>query len=136
MVDENVVIKSKYNSGVAKMIRMDAIWKDVNRHKRSGEFSKWNEDLDTVWCELTADAKKKNVLKQKSKEFNEKNQAIAELGSFNDTSNLSFRVPTNEDNLKRIKQYQKLMDKEIFLRILEEELGKGTAWEDDDEDDF
>jgi hypothetical protein len=136
MVDENVVIKSKYNSGVAKMIRMDAIWKDVNRHKRSGEYSKWNEDLDTVWCELTADAKKKNVLKQKSKEFNEKNQAIAELGSFNDTSNLSFRVPTNEDNLKRIKQYQKLMDKEIFLRILEEELGKGTAWEDDDEDDF
>jgi len=136
MVEDNVVIKSKYNSGVAKMIRMDAIWKDVNRHKRSGEFSKWNEDLDTVWCELTADAKKKNVLKQKSKEFNEKNQAIAELGSFNDTSNLSFRVPTNEDNLKRIKQYQKLMDKEIFLRILEEELGKGTAWEDDDEDDF
>jgi hypothetical protein len=136
MVDENVVIKSKYNSGIAKMIRMDNLWKDVNRHKRDGLYSKWNDDLDSVWCELTADAKKKKVLQNRQKELTKINNQLSELGSFNDGIGLSFKKPTPEQNEKRDKQYHKLMEKEIFLRILEEEVGKGTAWEDDDEDSF
>ena len=69
MPEEETERKSKYNSGVAKEIRRNKLWDDANRHSREGKYSKWNEDLDRIWIELIADAKKKNKLTDKEKEL-------------------------------------------------------------------
>ena len=37
---------------------------------------------------------------------------------------------------KRAEQYKILNEKELFLKRLENELGKGTTFDDGDEDDF
>lgn len=145
MSDEEVteVKKSKYSSGIAKEMRRNDLWKETNYHSRNGQYSKWNEDLDRIWCELSSDAKKKNVFdtkdsdgesnKDKMENFDKE---LAEIGQFGDSVHMGFEKPSQEIIRKRGEHYKKLMEKEIFLRLLEEEVGKGTTWEDEDEDEF
>jgi hypothetical protein len=127
--------KSKYNSGVAKEIRRNDLWKETNLHSRNGLFIKWNEDLDTIWSELCADIKPEEF-DNKQKEFNEFDKAIKEIGNIQDKMNKGFDEADKDFLDKRDKHYKKLREKEIFLRRLENSLGKGTAYEDDDEDSF
>ena len=50
--------KSKYNSAIAQLYRLDALWQDAHRHAREFNYTKWNEDLERVWMELSADSGK------------------------------------------------------------------------------
>jgi len=127
--------KSKYNSGVAKEIRRNKLWEETNTHSRSGNFIKWNEDLDTVWSELCADIKPEEFNGKKT-DFEKFDTEIMEIGRIEDTNKQGFKEIDKEFYAKRDKHYKKLRDKEIFLRRLENSLGKGTAYEDDDEDSF
>jgi hypothetical protein len=135
-MEENELIKSKYNSGINKIIRIDSLWKDVNTHKRTGLFVKWNEDLDCIWCELSSDAKKKGIFKAKQEEFEKFNKELKDIGTINDKGKVGFKKVEDEEKNKRAKHYKTLSDKEIFLRLLEEDVGKGSSWDDSDEDDF
>jgi len=137
---------SKYNSGVAQLYRLDGLWKDVNNHSRSGLYLKWNEDLDRVWCELSRDLpeeekkedenKKIPTFKKAKEEFDKFDVKLKEQGSFQDSPPAGFIEISQEVKRKRNEHYKILMEKELFLRRLENKLGKGTAWEDDDEDNF
>ena len=135
-MDEEVEVshKSKYNSGVAKEIRRNDLWKDANYHSRTGQFVKWNEDLDTIWRELCADLK--TDFTNREKEFKEFDTELTKIGRIEDKSSNGFAELTKDFYDKRDKHYKELMKKEIFLRRLENALGKGTAYEDDDEDSF
>lgn len=138
--DEAEAKKSKYNSGVAKEIRRNKVWDDANTHSRNGNYSKWNMDLDRIWCELAGDLKYDK--KEKSdkeyeefkKDFDEFDTKLAKLGTFEDNPHTGFKKVTKNQISKRNGQYKILMNKELFLRRLEEYLGKGTKWEDDEED--
>lgn len=144
---------SKYNSGIAQLYRLDGLWKDVNTHSRSGLFTKWNEDLDRVWCELArdldekedknkkddedSDSKKKKLYFSDEKEkFDKFDKSLKDTGAFQDKEPAGFIVVSEEIKKNRNKQYVILMDKELFLRRLENKLGKGTAWGDEDEDNW
>ena len=123
---------SKYNSGVAIQIRLDALWKDANNHSRSGLYSKWNCDLDAIWRELARDISE-NDYETKKKAFEKFDK---DIGKFQDSLPEGFEKPDSEFWKKRNDQYKKLMEKELFLKRLENELGKGTAYDDEEEFDF
>jgi hypothetical protein len=125
---------SKYNSGIAKIYRMDGLWKNVNSNSVIGNFIKWNEFLDRVWCELSADIMPSDF-NDKAEKFKEKDKAISDIGNFDDGLSDGFKSISKELLEKRSKHYKALIDKEMFLRRLENELGKGTAW-DEGEDEF
>lgn len=135
---------SKFSSGINIIMRLDALWKDTNNHSRAGMYSNWNMDLDRIWCELARDLKdddyndKKNedgVVTQKGyhTRFQEFDEELRKLGGFNDNASQSFEELTKEHKQNREKQYKILMEKELFLRRLENKLGKGTTFEDEDE---
>jgi len=126
---------SKYSSGVNILLRLDNLWKDANVHSRSGKYSKWNEDLDVIWRELARDLDDIDY-NEKEKVKNGFDSELVKLGGFNDGGHNSFddidpKIPEN-----RAKQYRILNNKELFLRRLEGTLGKGTTWDDDDEDGY
>jgi len=133
--DEDKDKKSKFNTGVSKLIRLDFLWQDASRHARNGSYQKWNEDLDCIWSELAADLKEVDFDKDK-KQIDKFDKEIVELGQLNDKEQQSFGKISDETIKKRAKHYAKIREKEMFLRRLENFLGKGTAWEDDEADDF
>ena len=126
---------SKYNSGIAIILRLDNLWKDTHSHSRAGLFSKWNSDLDRIWCELSRDLIEKEFKKTKVT-FDEFDGDMEKLGNFEDSAPSGFKKLEKGKIIQRNKQYKKLMDKELFLRRLENQIGKGTAWDSGDEDDF
>ena len=133
-IDDGEIKTSKYNSGIAQIYRLDGLWKDVNIHSRTGKFSTWNSDLDRIWSELSRDLKDKDY-EIKKKEFEKFEKDLIELGNFDDNAKDSFEVLKKEQITKRAKQYKILMEKELFLRRLENSVGKGTAW-DEGEDEW
>lgn len=145
-MEENQELKSKYNSGVNILIRLDSLWKDANNHSRAGLYSKWNNDLDTIWSELARDLNEKEyqdskdedgkIIKGYKSKFGDFDIELAKVGAFEDEIGNSFNPLTKEQIEKRQKQYRLLREKELFLRRLENHLGKGTAWEDEDGYDF
>lgn len=133
---ENEEVKvSKYNSGMAIIMRLDSLWKDTHRHSREGNFEKWNCDLDRIWCELARDLNE-GEYSGKKEEFEEFDNKLKEFGKFIDNITDAFKSPTKEQITNREKQYHVLMEKELFLRRLENALGKGTAWDAGNEDDW
>jgi hypothetical protein len=146
---------SKFSSGINILQRVDFLWKNCHNFKRNGQYSKWNEELDSVWLELARDLKPeeyydldkdKGVIfdseKNKNKietigyksKFDVFEEKLKSLMPFADSGNLGFQQPTKDMKEKRNKQYKLLMEKQLFLARLENELGKGTSWEDEDED--
>lgn len=121
MVEEEVEGQkiSKYNSAIAQLYRIDALWKDTHVHSRAGLLDKWNWDLDRVWCELAADANNNSVAL-----FEDFKNRIKQQKALPNT-------PLNQGNY-----YVLLLEKEIFLRKLQNEQGKGTAFKDEFEDDI
>jgi len=126
---------SKYSSGVNILIRLDGLWKDANNHSRLGLFQKWNCDLDRIWCELARDLEETEY-DEKKKDFDNFDTQLADLGNFEDNGDVGFQPLTKDQITKRNKHYKTLMEKDLFLRRLENSLGKGTTWDEGDEDDF
>ena len=117
---------SKYNSAVNQLMRLDELWKDAHRHSRSGKYHLWNADLDCIWSELSRDLEKGC---DEDKEYNDFTIKIANAGSVDSGKIWGFKSsPTNP------KHYAILREKEIWLGRLQNKLGKGTSWSDEDED--
>ena len=108
---ESGLKKSKFNAAFLQFTRLNELWNDANNHSREGQFDKWNIDLDTIWNELIA--------------------------------HVELKKQTSFDLISRdIKKYQNdpavlyglLRKKERMVRKLEDKSGKGTAYQDDDDD--
>ena len=121
---------SKYNSAVAQLYRLDELWKDAHRHSRSGNYVQWNGDLDKIWSELAGD------LKSGCKEEREYNDFTEQLGKAGTLSKDEIKGFTSNSNVGKPTQYLVLLNKEIWLRRLQNSQGKGTAYQDEDEDMF
>ena len=135
MTEENETLISKHSSGISILIRVDGLWKDANNHSRAGLFDRWNRDLDAIWRELARDLSDKDY-DDKQKAFDLFDSNLAESGRFKDTGSDDFKSPPKEDILARSKQYKILNQKELFLKRLENKLGKGTTFDDGEDDDF
>jgi hypothetical protein len=119
---------SKYNSAVAQLFRLDELWKDAHRHSRSGNYMSWNADLDKIWSELARD------LKLNCKEEKEYNQFMQQLGNNGNMAKQEIKGFNSSKNDKA-NTYMILLRKEIWLGRLQNQLGKGTKW-DEGEDDY
>lgn len=126
---------SKYSSGVSIQIRLDTLWRDANNHSRIGLFLRWNNDLDTIWRELARDISEDEYEDYKDK-FDKFDKELIKLGNFEDRANEGFNPLSKDQILKRDKQYKVLSEKELFLKRLENHLGKGTTFVDGDESDW
>jgi len=145
---------SKFSSGINILQRVDFLWKNCHNYKRNGQYSKWNEELDSVWLELARDLKPneyydldvddnpllefKEDTKVKKKGYKSQFEAfeiaLTALMPFKDVGTIGFQTPTEDMKKKRNKQYKLLMEKQLFLARLENELGKGTSWDEEDDD--
>ncbi len=116
---------SKYNSGVDIIQRLDSLWTDSHRLAKSGKLMDWNWTLDRVWCELSGDLESDDTRIGKFSQFE------------TDIENLKVEfIRYRIETVFMKKLYNKIMDKELFLRRLQNKLGKGTAYKRDDEDDM
>ena len=77
-----------------------------------------NKDLDRVWCELISDVNKEDIA-----EFEKFTRKISEIDK-------------TKRQIYQEELYHLLMDKEKFLRILQNKQGKGVSYIDEEEDDF
>ncbi len=108
---------SDFNEAKYQILRLHLLWQSCNTLSQNGQLVKWKWKLDAIWRELAADAKEKNELL-----LYEKNKLLNNKIAFN---------KDEEDKL-----YLSLQDKEIFLRTLQESVGKGSKKRFTDEDDF
>ncbi len=125
---------SKYNSGALINLRLNELWQDAHKHKRRGDYSNWNGDLDAVWCELAGDVKEGE---DKDKQFIQINVELSEFTpiiNWSDNSENYFEEINSKQRLIMQKQYLQLIKKEVFLRRLQNVQGKGTAYDVDDDD--
>jgi len=137
---------SKYNSGINIIMRLDEIWRNTHKAVKEGKYYEWNVWLDRAWCELARDLKEEEYSgdeKEKKKGYKEKfeelDKAVFENGDLIDNEesvSVGFQKPSSNLWKKRNDQYKALMAKDLFLRRLENHLGKGTAWDEEDEDGF
>ena len=123
---------SDYNSALFINQRLHELWKDANRHKRVGAYAQWNGDLDALWCELAGDVEEGSDEEKKFLKFGLLLKSCNPLQNWNASS--SFDSSTNNLLTKKTQQYKVLMDKEIFLRRLQNKQGKGTKYRDSSDD--
>ena len=110
---EEEIKESRYNSAIAQLYRIDELWKLAHQYSRQGRFLKWNHILDAIWREIAADTPEGNFKKMDI-----------------------FKKLVTKHRFNRNILNQVLMEKEIFLRKLQNLQGKGTAYRDYAEDDF
>ncbi len=135
MAEGEEVLISKHSSGVSIIIRIDGLWKDANIHSCAGQYSKWNTKLDVIWRELARDIQEDDWEAKKT-DFDKFDKQLAEAGQFKDGGSETFNDIDQDAVTNRSKHYKILNDKELFLKRLENKLGKGTTFHDGDEDDF
>lgn len=126
---------SKFSSGLNIIMRLDELWKDTHKHSRAGEYQKWNSDLDRMWLELARDLDEADF-PEYEKKFNQFDKDIQKIGNFKDKPAAGFKKAEESDITKRGEHYQKLIAKQLFISRLENKLGKGTTFDEGDDDDF
>jgi hypothetical protein len=135
---------SKFSSGLNIIGRLDNLWRNCQDYKRKGKYSDWNDELDTIWLELARDINpeeykdkldenKKIIEEGYETIFNKFDVKLREYLPFNDSS-IGFDKPSEDNNKRRNKQYKVLMEKQLFLARLENKVGKGTSWGEEEDD--
>lgn len=105
--------KSKYNAAISQIYRLDNLFQKAESLRNLGRLIKWNWVLDSLWIELASDSTPQDI-----KIFGKFTKAISK---YRGNKNLLYQI---------------LMRKEIWLRKLQNQQGKGTSYIDDSEDDF
>jgi hypothetical protein len=135
---------SKFSSGLNIITRLDLLWRNCQEFKRNGQYSKWNDELDTIWLELARDLNNSEYNDSKNDKtgediegyqtkFKKFDEELRKHLPFAD-SNIGFKKLEQGFITKRNQQYKTLMEKQLFLARLENELDKGTTYEDEDDD--
>jgi len=122
---------SKYNSAIDQLRRIGEIWRIVRSRVVSGDYFAWNQELDRVWVELSQDVQPNG---KEEKDILDYNKKIVELQPLATPNSHGFNKISEKDRKKYSEQYLILISKEIYIRRLQNRLGKGTAYLDDDED--
>ena len=121
---------SKINSAGLINSTLEKLWIDCYNAMSSGDYLKWNTKLDAIWSILGGDCKKGET---EDDNMNNINLKIYEEGSLKSKTGVGFNKVQNPNNAT---QYQLLLDKNLFLRRLQNSQGKGTAYDKGHGDDF
>jgi len=109
---------SKYNEASLQIMRLNELWISAEFYARRGFVIPWKYILDSIWRELHSD-----VIKMKKKKIVTLNK--------NDKFMEKIAVARTKDQ-----KYFALNNRHIFLKDLQDEVGKGSKYEDADTEDF
>ena len=129
-VDEEKI--SRINAAGLINITLENLWKDCYNAMADANLVRWNRKLDAIWVLLGGDVKEGSKEDKKMQEIDEK---IYKQGSLNHKKT-GFRTMEENESTRTALQYLYLKEKSLFLRRLQNSQGKGTAYVDEDEDDF
>jgi len=114
---------SDFNEAKFQIYRLHILWLSCNALAQEGKLLEWKWKLDTIWRELSPDA----ISKDKGKENNTKETYTYRMKVLNG------KIAEAQGNNAI---YNAIQEKEIFLRCLQEEVGKGSKKSYEDEEDF
>ena len=141
-LNEEITKLSKINSASLINMRINNLWLNVNRYASSGQYRKWNSELDRIWCELVGDVKEIKDKTNKENKEDEENKEKSDEEKFKDFNlkiskeikklkpKKGFSEYSKKDKDVMINIYEAVQEKEIFLRRLMNKQGKGTAYEE------
>ncbi len=102
--DDKKKLVSEFNEASFQILRLHELWLKANLQSVKGNLGGWKWTLDCIWRELAADAKQTDEDKY-----------------FTRVKILNARVAITEG----FKLYNALNEKHIFLKTLQEDVGKG-----------
>ena len=114
---------SKFNGAISQIYRLDELWRDTHNHSRKGQLELWNWDLDRVWVELAGDFDDEHPNNVKFMAINKEISDIKDEFAKRKIDAIAFAN----------RYYAVLNKKELFLRRMQNSLGKGTEFEDEDD---
>jgi len=122
--------QSRINSAGLINSTLEKLWSESYTSMSNGNYHKWNTKLDSIWAILGGDVKEGE---KEDKAMAEINLSIYQKGSLKSKTGSGFSEKLNPNNSL---QYNLLLKKALFLRRLQNKQGKGTAYENEDDDDF
>lgn len=125
---------SKINSAGIVNSTMNNLWIDFYRHYRAGQFLSANSDLDCIWTILGGE--KGMADSEDETKYFKIEAKIGEFGLLRDSIEINgFGKLKQEQINTQIKQKDILLKKSLFLRRLQNEQGKGTAYISGDDEE-
>jgi hypothetical protein len=120
---------SKYNEGLLQIQRLHNIYLRCQTLSVADNLVEWHFELQGVWRELSRDALKLNPIhQQKIKVFDD---------HINSCFGFENGIGSVETVIKdRIKLRKLLMEKEIYLRNIQDLCGKGGSYKDESSEDW
>lgn len=110
--DEKKLV-SQYNEAQLQILRLNTLWVECHAACKAGNLTRYKWLLDRSWIELSADAASSQKKKYYFDSITVLNKAVANS--------------KNKDHL-----YDILQKKEIFLKFLQEGVGKGAKRKEED----
>jgi len=129
---DDETMQSRINSAGIINITLENLWRDCYSSMAKGDLVTWNRKLDAVWAILGGDVKEGDDVDKKMQEIDLK---IYETGTLNHKKT-GFQKLGDGEAEKMALQYLLLKNKSLFLRRLQNKQGKGTAYVNEDYEDF
>jgi len=125
-------LTSDFNEAKFQIYRLNNLWASIQLLFQLGDFINIKWKLDSIWGELSADAREKDGYKKDYIGW------VTE-GIKNPKSYLFLNKKLKLDIAKAINRhetYATLRERESFLRCLQDDVGKGAKRSSSDEDDM
>jgi len=116
---------SKINAAGLINSTLENLWRDCYSLMSRGDYVRWNIKLDSIWAILGGDVKDPDEEDGPFKKLADINKQLYEQGSLKSKIGSGFGEVPNPNNAV---QYQILLKKALFLRKLQNDQGKGTAY--------
>jgi len=130
--DTDVATQSKINAAGLINSALENLWQKCYIDMANGNLVRWNRILDAIWTILGGDVVEGD---DKDKQMEEINMSLYKTGSLNHKKS-GFASVEGDESVNMALQYLILKNKSLFLRRLQNSQGKGTAYINEDEDDF
>lgn len=114
---------SEFNEAVYQIMRLHQIWTDARNSRESGNLQKLRWNLDSAEIELSEDIRR---LKERGEDY------------FQDLKDINKELGEKDYINPKARQeiYKLLLDKEKFLRKIQDLAGKGAKYKDVGEDEI
>ena len=127
--DDKTVDTSKYNEGLLQIQRLHEIYLRCQTLSVKDELTGWNFELQGVWRELSRDANKLDIVHKLKIQLFDKH-ILSCFGYIKGIAENEFSI-TDRKKLRHL-----LMEKEIYLREIQDMCGKGGSYKDESSEDF
>jgi hypothetical protein len=129
---------SFFNEGVMQLQRLHNIWLDIRKFREAGEFDKAKGGLMSAYVELSPDIESLDLKYGKRKLDSSGIDKTYKI-KLNEIDKALDDAASNKKSIimkKRLDVYNLLIEKEIILRRIQEESGKGAKYKSVDEDEL